>query len=105
MPERQPGGRPEREARKVNLIGMLVAVGGLVAMLGSASLSPGIGQLLVGMLGLTLVLAALAVLRMSWSPARKARFPGASVKAPPPELEDDQLPSSEADVPDPNPRP
>ncbi len=106
MPERQPGSRPEREARKVNLIGMLVAVGGLVAMLGSASLSPGVGQLLVGMLGLALVLAALAVLRMSWSPARKARFPGASVKAPPPELEDDQPPPSPAaDAPDPNLRP
>jgi uncharacterized membrane protein YedE/YeeE len=90
----------------VNLIGILVAVGGLVAMLGSASLSPGVGQLLVGMLGLALVLAALAVLRMSWSLAGKARFPRASVKAPPPELEEDELPPPPtADAPDPNPRP
>lgn len=105
----QPEGKPEPEPRKVppkvKLIQILVVVGALVALLGSALLPPGVGKLLVGMVGLALVLAALAVLRMGWSPTGKARSPGASVEATPPELEDDQPPSPGADAPNVNPRP
>jgi hypothetical protein len=65
-----PGEKPEPRARKASretwilgLIEILVVVGGFVAILGSAFLHPGMGQLLLGMLGLVLVLTALAVLR------------------------------------------
>ena len=65
-----PGGKPERGPRKasretwiIGLVEILVIVGAFVAILGSALLHPGLGQLLLGMLGLVLVLTALAVLR------------------------------------------
>jgi hypothetical protein len=68
--ERSPESKPELGPRKASretwiiaLIEILVIVGGFVAILGSALLHPGMGQLLLGMLGLVLVLTALAVLR------------------------------------------
>jgi hypothetical protein len=105
----QPEGKPEPEPLKVppklKLIQILVVVGALVAMLGSAILPPGVGKLLVGTVALALVLAALALLTMGRSPTGKARSPGASVKTLPPELEDDQPPSPEADESNVDPRP
>jgi hypothetical protein len=93
----QPEGKPEPESRKVppklKLIQILVVVGALVAMLGSAILPPGVWKLLVGTVALALVLAALALLTMGRSPTGMARSPGAPAKSPPSELEDDQPPS------------
>ncbi len=105
QPEGEPGSESRKVPPKLKLIQILVVVGALVAMLGSAILPPGVGKLLVGTFALALVLAALALLTMGRSPTGKALSPGASVKSPPPELEDDQPSSPEADESNLDPRP
>jgi len=83
----------------VRIIEILVVVGGLVAMLGSALLEPGLGQLTLGMVGLVLVLAGLAVFRRGWSHSRTMPSRDRFAEGPPSAPEDDRPASPEHDAP------
>jgi hypothetical protein len=84
--QQQPEGKLETELRKMsakaNLIGILVAVGGLVAMIGSASLPPGVGQLLVGTDGLVVDREASISRHFGQGPASRGRGRPAAVAPP-----------------------
>ena len=85
---------PERrkaslETRRIGLIEVLVVAGGLVAILGSALLPAGLGQLLLGMLGFVLVLAALVVLGKGRAARDTGKPRGAPGETPPATPEDD----------------
>jgi hypothetical protein len=82
--------RASLETRRIGLIEILVVAGGFVAILGSALLPPGLGQLALGMLGFVLVLAALVVLGKGRAARTERRPRGAPTEAPPASTQGDE---------------